>query len=173
MKSILSLLVLAFLCKTLHAQPHFETFSERPNEKTLKGVINREVLKADSSAGWFDENYKAYIPHKEGLATFQEYRDSVQLLVFMGTWCDDSHFVIPRLYAMIDAAGFAESHITLLGADRKKQTWGGIMEALAVKNLPTIIIYHNGKELGRVVEYGRYGQFDREMGEIIRSAFTH
>lgn len=173
MKHLLSLLILAFACMTLTAQPHFETLTERPNEKTFKGVLNRDVLKADSSFGWFEENYKAYIPHKEGLASLQQFRDSVQLLVFMGTWCDDSHFVIPRLYAMADAAGFQENRITLMGADRKKQTWGGIMEALSVKNLPTIIIYHNGKELGRVVEYGRYGQFDREMGEIISAAFKH
>jgi hypothetical protein len=25
----------------------------------------------------------------------------------------------------------------------------------------------NGKELGRVVEYGHYGSFDKELGEIL------
>ena len=165
------MLVLAFACTTLNAQLHFETLIERPKEKTLKGILNRATLIADSSFGWFDENYKAYIPHKEGLASFQQYRDSLQLLVFMGTWCDDSHFVIPRLYAMADAAGFSEDRITLIGVDRKKQSWGHFTEALSVKNVPTIIVYHNGKELGRVIEYGKYGQFDREIGDIINAAF--
>lgn len=166
-------MVLAFAGTLSIAQSHFETLVERPNEKTWKGILTREALQADSSFGWFKENYTAYIPHAEGLASFRQYRDSVQLLVFMGTWCDDSHFVIPRLYAMIDAAGFLESRLTLIGADRNKQTWGGITDALSVKNLPTILVYHQGKELGRVVEYGRYGQFDREIGEILRAAFQH
>jgi hypothetical protein len=35
--------------------------------------------------------------------------------------------------------------------------------------VPTIIVYKNGKELGRVVEYGKYGVFDKELAEIINS----
>lgn len=171
MKYFLVLLALTGLITPLQAQPHFETLTERPKEKSLKGFLDRATLQSDSSFNWFAENYSAYSAHKEGLASFQQYKDSVQLLVFMGTWCEDSHFIIPRLYAMIDAAVFNEKKITVIGADRSKQSWGGIMEALSVKNVPTIIIYHQGKELGRVVEYGKYGQFDREIGEILKAAF--
>ena len=27
----------------------------------------------------------------------------------------------------------------------------------------------DGKEIGRVVEYGKYGQVDKELGEIVRT----
>jgi hypothetical protein len=37
--------------------------------------------------------------------------------------------------------------------------------------VPTIIVLKQGKELGRVVEYGKYGVFDKELGEIISTAF--
>lgn len=171
MKYFLVTLAITGLLTSLQAQPHFETLTERAKEKSLKGFLDRATLTADSSFTWFTENYKAYSPHKEGFTNFQQYKDSIQLLVFMGTWCEDSHFIIPRLYAMIDAAGFSESRITLIGADRSKQSWGNIMEALSVKNVPTIIVYHQGKEVGRVVEYGKYGQFDREIGEIVKAAF--
>jgi thiol-disulfide isomerase/thioredoxin len=171
MKYFFVVLAMTVLLTSLQAQPHFETLTERPQEKSLKGFLDRATLQADSSFKWFTENYSAYSPHKEGLASFKQHKDSVQLLVFMGTWCEDSHFIIPRLYAMIDAAGFNEKQLTLMGADRSKQSWGGIMEALSVKNVPTIIVYHQGKELGRIIEYGKYGQFDREMGEIIKGAF--
>jgi thiol-disulfide isomerase/thioredoxin len=171
MKYFFVVLAITSLLTSLQAQPHFETLTERPQEKSLKGFLDRATLQADSSFKWFTENYSAYSPHKEGLASFKQHKDSVQLLVFMGTWCEDSHFIIPRLYAMIDAAGFNGSHLTLMGADRNKKSWGGIMEALSVKNVPTIIVYHQGKELGRVIEYGKYGQFDREVGEIIKGAF--
>ena len=171
MKYFFVVLAMSGLLTSLQAQPHFEILTERPQEKSFKGFLDRATLKADSSFKWFTENYSAYSPHKEGLASFQQYKDSIQLLVFMGTWCEDSHFIIPRLYAMIDAAGFSENHLTLMGVDRNKKSWGGITEALSVKNVPTIIVYHQGKELGRVVEYGKYGQFDREIGEILKGAF--
>ena len=169
-KKFLSI-TLSLLTAFAFAQHPYETLQERPNEKTFKGWLTRAVLEQESSFTWMQENYKAYQPHTAGLQTLRQYKDSVRFLVFMGTWCEDSHFIIPRLYAMIDAAGFSESRITLIGADRSKQSWGNIMEALSVKNVPTIIVYHQGKEVGRVVEYGKYGQFDREIGEIVKAAF--
>ena len=87
--------------------------------------------------------------------------------MFIGTWCEDSHFIIPKLYATTDAAGFPEKNITLIGVDRNKTTLGNLTEALNVKNVPTIIVMKNGKELGRVVEYGKYGMFDKELAEIV------
>jgi hypothetical protein len=39
-------------------------------------------------------------------------------------------------------------------------------------DVPTIIVMKDGKEAGRVVEYGKYGLFDKELGEIIASVPT-
>jgi hypothetical protein len=36
--------------------------------------------------------------------------------------------------------------------------------------VPTFIVLKNGQEVGRVVEYGKYGMFDKELGEIINSS---
>jgi hypothetical protein len=33
--------------------------------------------------------------------------------------------------------------------------------------VPTIIVLKDGKELGRVVEYGNTGKWDRELADII------
>ena len=95
---------------------------------------------------------------------------SVQFIAFIGTWCHDSHSVLPKLYALLDSAGFPISHLTLIGTDRKKQTLGHLAEALHVTGIPTIIVLKNGKELGRVVEYGKYGIFDMELADILEEA---
>jgi hypothetical protein len=42
-----------------------------------------------------------------------------------------------------------------------------LSEALGVVNVPTIIVMKEGKEIGRVVEYGKTGVWDKELGEII------
>jgi hypothetical protein len=64
-------------------------------------------------------------------------------------------------------AGFSKDRVTLIGVDRSKKTLSHLAEALNVKNVPTIIVLKNGKEIGRVVEYGKYGMFDKELGEVI------
>lgn len=169
-KQILGL-ALSLLSIAAFGQTPYETLQERPNEKTLKGWLTRAVLEQESSFTWMQENYKAYQPHAAGLQMLRQYKDSVRFLIFMGTWCEDSHFIIPRFFALADAAALAADRISLVGVDRNKTTWGQLSATLHVDLVPTIIVYRQGKELGRVVEYGRYGQFDREIGEIIQKGF--
>jgi hypothetical protein len=164
-------MILILMAAVTTAQPQFETIEERPNEKTFKGWLTRSLVEQEKSFTWFAENYKAYQPHATSLQTLRQYKDSIRFLVFMGTWCEDSHFVIPRFFALADTVGIKAEHISLVGVDRNKTTWGQLSSTLHVDLVPTIIIYHNGKELGRVIEYGRYGQFDREIGEIVQKAF--
>lgn len=165
-KWISTVLAFSFVSASF-AQTQFEVLVERPNEKSLKGIISRSLLEKDSSFKWYAENLKAYTARPDATAALNNNRDSLQLLVFMGTWCEDSHFVIPKFFSLTDAAGFPQDHITLVGVDRSKKTLGHLAEALNIKNVPTIIVLKNGKELGRVVEYGKYGLFDKELAEII------
>jgi thiol-disulfide isomerase/thioredoxin len=139
------------------------------NNHILKGFISRDLLEKDTTYKWYASSRNGYTPNAEALTALTKDRDSIQLLVFMGTWCGDSHFIIPKFYSLTDAAGFSQDRITLLGVDRRKKTISHLTEALEVKNVPTIIVMKNGKELGRVVEYGKYGMWDKELGEIIRS----
>jgi len=170
MRKLIPVLVLAFLSNIALAQNQYITLVERPNEKTYKGIISQEVLLADSTFKWYAENLKGYSPNKAGLEGLQKNKDSVQLLVFMGTWCEDSHVIIPKFYSLLEAASFSKEKVTLIGVDRSKVTLSHLAEALNIKSVPTIIIMKNGKELGRVVEYGKYGLFDMEMGEILKTA---
>jgi len=141
------------------------------NNKILKGFIARDQLEKDSSYTWFALNLKGYTPYADAVAALNKYKDSVQLLVFMGTWCGDSHYIIPRFYSLSDAAGFSQDQITMIGVDRQKKTISHLTDALNIKNVPTIMVMKNGKEIGRVVEYGKIGMFDKELGEIIKAAF--
>ena len=66
-----------------------------------------------------------------------------------------------------EAAGISQDHITLLGVDRNKKTIQHLSEIFQIINVPTIIVLKQGKEIGRVVEYGKSGMFDKDLGEII------
>ncbi|MBS1620867.1 MAG: thioredoxin family protein [Bacteroidetes bacterium] len=171
MKKTVLLFVLYFtISQSTFSQQPYSVFSEQPNEKTYKGIISREVLMSDTSFKWYAENQANYSPNGLAMEELKKNKDSLELLVFMGTWCEDSHFVIPKLFALLDASGFPQDRVTLIGVDRNKKTYSHLCEALNVINVPTIIAMKNGKELGRVVEYGTYGLFDKELGEIIQKA---
>jgi thiol-disulfide isomerase/thioredoxin len=154
----------------LYAQNQYEVLVERPGEKTFKGIISRDILTSDTSFRWYKEGLAGYSPDANAMAALKKYRDSLQFIVFMGTWCEDSHFVIPKFYYLVDASGFPLDHVTLIGVDRSKKTLSHLTEALGIINVPTIIVMKNGKELGRVVEYGSSGLFDKDLGEIINSS---
>ena len=169
--------ILALFCTLAYAQnpasahapagKQYEVLVERPNEKSLKGIISRDILLDDTSFHWYAENLKGYTPNAAALENLKKQKDSIQLLTFMGTWCEDSQNIIPKFYSLLDGAGFSPDRVTLIGVDRKKKTLSHLAEALNILNVPTIIVMKNGKEMGRVVEYGKNGMFDMELGEIL------
>src|SRR5690242_18647752 len=169
MKRIALLSIILAFALPVFAQNQYEVLVEKPNEKSFKGIISKEVLLADTSFHWYAENLKAYTPNAAAVTALRNQKDSIQLLAFMGTWCEDSHFIIPKFYTLLDAAGFPNDRVTLIGVDRKKKTLSHLSEALNVTNVPTIIVLKNGKEIGRVVEFGKYGLFDKELAEIVNA----
>ncbi|HEX7902308.1 MAG TPA: thioredoxin family protein [Chitinophagaceae bacterium] len=173
MRKFVPIIVILLLSDNhLFAQNQFEVLTERKGEKTFKGIISREALENDTSFKWYAQGQKTYTPNAVALAALKQYGDSIQIIAFMGTWCEDSHFIIPRFYSLLDAANFSKDKISLIGVDRSKKTLSHLTEALDIKNVPTLMVMKNGKELGRVVEYGKTGQWDKEFGEIINAAFT-
>lgn len=169
MKKLLPVFILTLFCEVTSAQDQYQVMSERPNEKTFKGIISREALTGDTSFHWYASNLKGYSPNKQALEGLKMHKDTLQFLVFMGTWCDDSQYIIPKFFTLLDIAGFSPDRVTLIGVDRQKKTLSHLTEALNVKNVPTIIVLKDGVELGRVVEYGKTGLFDKDLADIFQS----
>lgn len=152
------------------AQYQYEVLPDRDGKKLVKGIIDKEVLLNDTAySKWYADNLKGFTPNAAAVEALKKNANTIQLLVFMGTWCEDSHFIIPKFYTLLDAAAFPLDRVTLIGTDRSKKTLSHLAEALGIVNVPTIMVMKDGKEVGRVVEYGKYGMFDKELGEIINS----
>jgi thiol-disulfide isomerase/thioredoxin len=166
MKRSFFILALVFSGITLFAQ-NPEIIVESDGTKVLKGFVSRQLLTSDPSFAWFAENQKSYTPNAVALEALKNNKEVLRFLVFGGTWCGDTKFVLPKFYSLADAAGVGQERITLLGVDRSKKTIQNLSEAFNVTNVPTIIVLKDGKEIGRVVEYGTSGVFDKDLGEII------
>ena len=148
-------------------QTQYEVIKDHNGEKILKGIISRDILANDSSFKWYKQNLKSYPAGKETAVTFGKHKDSIQLVIFLVTWCEDSHDIIQKLFPFLDAAGFSNDHVTLIGVDRNKKTISHLTDAFNIINVPSVIVMKEGKELGRVVEYGRYGMVEKELAEIV------
>lgn len=154
----------------LSAQSEYEVISEagNPGVKILRGTINKYLIANDSAFTWYASNAKSYQPDTAILKTLSKVKTGkLQLIIFGGTWCEDTQFILPKFFKLQEMSGIPDENITFFGVNRNKKSFGHITEALAINNVPTIIVMKDGKELGRVVEYGKTGKWDKELAEII------
>lgn len=161
--------VMVFSCATskISSKPNYQVFTDTNGSKALKGIINRSILVNDSSFQWFIENGKYGEATASAVAAFQKNGSKITLLVFCGTWCHDSQNLLPKFYKLIDKTGFPESKICLVAVDRNKTGVNQLHEKFHLKSVPTFIVLVNGKEVGRVEEYGKTGYMEKELGEIV------
>jgi thiol-disulfide isomerase/thioredoxin len=162
-----------FLASAIHssfAQSRYIVLKDSSGNEgeIFKGVIEKNDLVGDTSFHWYAESQRIYPrPDTAAVAAFKNNIDKIYFIIFGGTWCEDTHFVLPKFFRIQEAAAFPESRITLFGVDRNKTTTGNIAEAMNIINVPTIIVMKDGKELGRVVEYGKTGKWEQELADII------
>lgn len=161
------LIIAAVLLSVHSAFAQTEVSKDASGNKIVKGFISKQDLATDPAFTWFAQNQQGYTPDQNALQALRANRDSINIIAFGGTWCGDTKYVLPKFFVLADAAGLSQERITLLGVDENKKTIQHLSEAFGITNVPTIIVMKNGKELGRVVEYGHSGLFDKDLGEIL------
>jgi thiol-disulfide isomerase/thioredoxin len=145
----------------------FETSYDRG--KVLKGLVTRQDIESDTAFKWFKQNMQFGTANAPAIDAFKKNGAKFQVVVFFGTWCEDSQNLVPVFYRLADKSGYPVENITLIAVDRAKTTLDNLHTAFHITNVPTFIVMKDGKELGRVVEYGKYGEIDKELGEIAAS----
>lgn len=119
----------------------------------LIGKSNRNGLSIDAFKEWFDPGYTNYEVDPETSEKLKPLLKNVSIMVFMGTWCEDSQRDVPHLYKILDKVGFDETKLTLINVSEEKTTPQRFEDGNDIFNVPTIIFNKNDTELGRIVEY--------------------
>jgi hypothetical protein len=106
-------------------------------------------------AGW--ESYAAD-DYTSDAALTQLLKELIQkrmptLFLFAGSWCDDSKEELPRLYKLIIAERYLTGRIILFGVDRQKREPSGAAEKLKIEKVPTLVVFADGREIGRIIEH--------------------
>lgn len=139
------------------------------NEKILMGILDRPLLENNYSFAWFKKSYAEKTPDAAAVEAFRQHAADFQLVVFCATWCEDTHNLLGGFYKLIDMSGFPAENITLIGVDHEHRSLFDLAHVFNITNVPTFIIMKNGKEVGRVVEYGDSGEPDKDLGILVKS----
>ena len=169
MKKFALLFLAISIASFMNAQTPYTT---APDEKTggiiLTGVINKYTLRNHPDFNWYASSQKSYKPSINIVNAFEAAKSSVHFILFGGSWCDDTQFILPKFFKLQELSGFPDSSISFFGVDRDKKTLGNVSAAFQITNVPTIIVMKDGKEIGRVVEYGKTGNWDSELMELLK-----
>lgn len=144
------------------------TFAQQEN---IIGKTNKQaILKSDHNS-WYSENYKTYKPQPESIEKLNELLNNsdFKIEVYFGSWCSDSQRELPRLIKLLEYTKFNFDNLKLVGVGRDKivpNVSEEQREQLNVNNVPTIIVYKDGKEINRFVEYAQES-LERDMIKIL------
>ncbi len=172
---ILSFFILSFTVFSNHvfAQPKnndanktYLSFMDG-DAKVLEGLVSRSDIEKDSSFKWFQQNYNLGQADANAVKVFQQNGSKFQMIIFLGTWCEDTHNLLPVFFRLVDKSNYPADNITLIGVKPDKTTLDNLHKAFNIIDVPTFIVMKDGKEIGRVVEYGESGQIDKELGKIV------
>ena len=152
--------------KNTNAFHPYQVSYDIKGRKVLRGLITRSDIENDTAFGWFKKNYSLGKPDVNAVTAFKQHANEFKMLVFAGTWCPDTQNLLPEFYRLTDASGYADSSITLIGVDNEKTTLDNLNTTFHLIDVPTFIVMKDGKEIGRVVEYGESGEAMKELGKI-------
>lgn len=142
--------------------------STRKGVTILNGLISKYALSNNNTFNWYNSSQNAYTPSADAIKTLEAAKGKVQFVLFGGTWCEDTQFILPKFFKLQELSGFPDNAISFIGVNRQKKSLGNLTEAFKITNVPTIIVMKDGKETGRVVEYGKSGQWDKDLAELLK-----
>lgn len=134
----------------------YEIQKDPKNDRVVfKGVVTFDDLFKEPSFTWLQSGVDAYKPkHRKikilkGKLTPADY----SIVVFLGTWCGDSHEMVPQFLKVLKEIAYPPAQVTMYGVERDKTNRGEQVKKYSITNLPTIIILDkSGKEAGRITE---------------------
>lgn len=137
--------------------------------KMLLGHQTKDQLLKAPYSEWYSPEHADYAIDQKALAELKKEKlNSYNMVLVMGTWCEDSHREVPRLFKILEATGFPDAKLTMIAVNRKYEAPGGEEGPYNIQRVPTIIVQKYGKEIGRIIETPTSGYLERDLLEIIK-----
>ena len=141
--------------------------------KMLLGHQTKNQLLKEPYSEWFIQGFDDYQIDQKALAELKKEKlNSYNIILVMGTWCEDSHREVPRFFKILEATKYPESKLTIIAVNRKKEAPSGEEGLYNIQRVPTIIVQKYGKEIGRIIESPSSGYLERDLVEILKKDNT-
>jgi len=119
----------------------------------LIGYFDPGRLSQEPYSSWYIKGYDDYQYNTAAVNLLMDMnKTGISIKIVMGTWCSDSRREVPRLMRILDLWQFPLSGVTFIGVDDAKHSPVGDYDKLDIQRVPTIIIYKNNIEAGRIIE---------------------
>lgn len=143
MKSIFSSFAIALVASS---------FNVTADNYHVGEISNTEIL---TSFDKFKKHENDVTYSQTQIDKLKQFKQDVEIKVYFGQWCHDSQREVPRLIKLFDQLDQDNFKVWYYGVDLKKSDPLGLAKADNLRRTPTIIVYQDGKELGRILEVPR------------------
>jgi len=172
MKTILAGLLMIISMTAMAQKKYDVSKDEKEGGQVFNGPITFTDLDNETSFTWLKTGAEEYNPDEKTLAYLRSTLKNYNMVVFLGTWCDDSHYLVPKLEKLLGMTDYPEAQLTMYGVNRAKTTKGGEEKKYDITFVPTIILLKGGKEVGRIketveksIEWDLVAIIEKDMGK--------
>ena len=114
----------------------------------LRGKITVDLLYRAFPV--FRSGADAYRPEPGAVKVISHIEEKTRLVVFLGTWCLDSQSEVPALLKTLAMARNPRLELELYAVDRAMDDGIGVADQLNLQSVPTVVVFRNGREIGRI-----------------------
>jgi thiol-disulfide isomerase/thioredoxin len=133
----------------------------------LVGTASLDSLNNAPFSDWYEPALAAADPDPQKIEALTPLMEGVEIVLFLGTWCEDSQREVPKFVRILRETGYPEENVTVVSMTRDKTTPQNYEAGLEITNVPTFIFYRNGEEIGRIVEI-TIEDMESDMLKILR-----
>ncbi|MAZ93624.1 MAG: thioredoxin family protein [Bacteroidales bacterium] len=136
-------------------------------EKMLMGYCDKKGLEKGVYGAYFESQYDIYKPTSAYVSKISDKIDEYEITIVMGTWCIDSKREVPHFYKVINEAGYNDKRVKVIAVNKKKEAILVDIDDLNIERVPTMIVYKDNKEVGRIIESPKKSH-EQDLWKIIR-----
>ncbi|MFZ1291942.1 MAG: hypothetical protein WAR79_17730 [Melioribacteraceae bacterium] len=148
----MKIILLLFLSITIYAQEYKLIEDAKTEKLMLVGISTRDAFQDSNFSNWFNEEYENYEVDTNLVNQHKSEIVDKKIKIILGTWCSDSRREVPRFLKVLDFIGFLDDNLTIINVDRTKNGLSNETAELEIELVPTIIIYEESEEIGKIIE---------------------
>ncbi len=136
----------------LSAQDFVREIDRESGRISLHGKVSFKDIENEASYTWFKKGVANYKPNAAAVKELADLWPNYRFVVFGATWCDDSKDLLPKFYKTAQQAMIDKHAIEMYAVNRDKESLELEHRFYNISRVPTFIIMHQHREVGRIVE---------------------